>query len=560
MNNILKRIFLILICISFFNISGNFSFKAYAAGEVPEKIRIGLFFRDTSAHNVNTAVSCFNINSEKGLRLGFVKDGKFNQVYEGSTSNDITIRKDSHFVKNNNVLKEYEPSAAASIQGEKIGPYHIKIGGNYTSLSTANAKLKEIKGKEVPAYIAFVDSWQIWTGAYSDAKTAEADMKNDIAAKLGSVKLSTVEPSGNRIVAESENDGILTVFGSSSAYFQIWPGEANTPYAFKLNGILYRGDIEVRRYQGSDMTVINIVPLQQYLYGVLPGEIEASSHPEALKAQAVAARTYTINSIGKHTSLGFDLCNTTGCQVYKGFSVEAQSANKAVDDTKGQMVTYNGKPAQVFYFSSSGGRTEDVQYVWGSQIPYLKSVEDKYESGRSWNYTWESTYTANEIKQIMLGRNYNLGDILNITIADVSPAGRVTELIIEGTRDERVYMKGACRSVLSNLHSQWYTISTDADIMAKALSKKPENTRLVGKAVVTANGTKVMGASKKNVTVLGAGGKKKAVPVIPTTYKFTGRGWGHAVGMSQEGAKGMAKAGFKYDEILMHYFQGTKVE
>jgi stage II sporulation protein D len=560
MDNVFKRIFLILICISIFNISGNFFFKVYAASEVPEKVRIGLFFRDTSAHNVNTAVSCFNINSEKGLRLGFVKDGKFNQMYEGSTSNDIIIRKDSYFVKNNNVLKEYDPSAAAAIQGDKIGPYHIKIGDNYTSLSTANAKLKGIKEKKVPAYIAFADSWQIWTGAYPDAKTAETDMKNDIATRLGNIKLSIVEPSAERIAAESGNDGIIAVFGSSSAYFQIRPTETNTPYAFKLNERLYRGDIEVRRYQGSDMTVINIIPLQQYLYGVLPGEIEASSHPEALKAQAVAARTYTINNFGKHSSLGFDLCNTTGCQVYKGFSVEAQSTNKAVDDTKGQIVTYNGKPAQVFYFSSSGGRTEDVQYVWGSQIPYLKSVEDKYESGRSWNYTWESTYTADEIKQIMLDRNYNLGDILNITIADVSPAGRVTELVIEGTRDERVYMKGVCRSVLSNLHSQWYIISTDADVMTKAMGKKPENTRLVGKAVVTANGIKALGASKRNVAVLGADGKKKTVPIIPTTYKFTGRGWGHAVGMSQEGAKGMAKAGFKYDEILMHYFQGTKVE
>lgn len=560
MNNLFKRIFLILICISFFNIPGSFSFKAYAADQVPEKIRIGLFFSDTSVHSVNTAVSYFSVNSGKGLRVGFVKDGIFNHIYEGLISNDIIIRKDSHFVKNNNVLKEYNPSTETSIKGNKIGPYHIKIGGNYTSLSTANAKLKEIKEKKVPAYIAFIDSWQIWTGAYPDKKTAEADVKNNIAAKLGSVKLSIMEPSGKRIVAESENGDILAVFESSSAYFQIRPSEANAQYALKLNGMLYRGDIEVRRYQGSDMTVINIVPLQQYLYGVLPGEIEASSHPEALKAQAVAARTYTINNIGKHSNLGFDLCNTTGCQVYKGLSAEAQSTNKAVDDTKGKIVTYNGKPAQVFYFSSSGGRTEDVQYVWGSKIPYLKSVEDKYESGKSWNYTWESTYTADEIKQIMLKRNYNLGDILNITIADVSPVGRVTELIIEGTRDERVYMKGACRSVLSNLHSQWYTISTDADIMTKAFDKKPENTRLVGKAVVTASGTKVIGASKKSISVLGAGGKKKTVPTIPTTYKFTGRGWGHAVGMSQEGAKGMAKAGFKYDKILMHYFQGTKVE
>jgi stage II sporulation protein D len=220
---------------------------------------------------------------------------------------------------------------------------------------------------------------------------------------------------------------------------------------------------------------------------------------------------------------------------------------------------YNDKVAQVFYFSSSGGRTEDAKNVWGSDFPYLKSVEDKHESGDSWNYTWEVAYSADKIKQIMLGSNHDIGDILSIEISEVSEAGRVTELIIHGNKGQRILTNSATRTVLGQLKSQWYNIETDADLYVMNKSQI-DKAQLANKKVITSSGIQTIPMQSSKMTILGAGSQKNTVSTVPINYTFSGRGWGHAVGMSQEGAKGMAIAGYKYDDILMHYFQGTQVK
>ena len=151
--------------------------------------------------------------------------------------------------------------------------------------------------------------------------------------------------------------------------------------------------------------------------GVVPKEIEPYSHPEALKAQAVAARTYTIKNLSKHGTYGFQLCPTTDCQVYGGYSCESAASNAAVNATKGLVVTYNGSPASVYYFSSSGGFTENVRNVWGNlTYPYLTSVEDKYEKGDSYNYSWTKTFTIDRLTEIMASKGYNVGNVQSVSI------------------------------------------------------------------------------------------------------------------------------------------------
>ncbi|GAE89184.1 SpoIID/LytB domain-containing protein [Acetivibrio straminisolvens] len=366
----------------------------------------------------------------------------------------------------------------------------------------------------------------------------------------------------SRIVVLSKDGQVMLMFDSIYHAFQVQPETKDESCVLRINGDdkkRYRGAFEILRLSGSDMTVINVINIEEYLYGVVPYEIQASSHPEALKVQAVAARTYTVNNLNKYKRLQFDLCPTVYSQVYKGFDGEASSTNKAVDDTKGKVVTYNGKPASVFYFSSSGGMTEDVRNVWGSEgYPYLVSVEDKYESGDSWHYNWEVSFTAQKLKQIMIDRGLKIGDILGIYITKRSEAGRATEVIVKGSQGEKVYTNGSTRSFLS-LDSQWYDITTDADIFVKGNDGEAIKTQLGGKKVMTASGLKTVSSANSKVSVVSANGTK-TVPLIPTNYIFKGKGWGHAVGMSQEGAKGMANAGFTYEEILTHYFPGTKVE
>lgn len=377
------------------------------------------------------------------------------------------------------------------------------------------------------------------------------------------IQINIIQPSPANIVLISPANETLMIFASTSGYLQTRPRPGSNPNVLMLDGKRYRGDFQLRRFSSSDITVINILPVEEYLYGVVPCEIEAFSHIEALKAQAVAARTYTLTNIGKHSGLAFDLCNTSACQVYKGFDVETPNTNKAVDDTRGRCVTYNGTLAWVFYFSSSGGMTEDVSNVWGSAVPYLKSVEDKYESGMSYNYNWKTEYSAASVRQAILESGCDLGEITGIAISKQSIAGRAIEVTVKGTKGQRVFTKGGCRTFLNSLNSQLYTISTDADVCAE-FGTPAGKLQLGGKKVVTAAGIAELksftnGATRAMMTLLGANGAKKTVPAVPNTYKFTGKGWGHAVGMSQEGAKGMAKAGYTYDKILAYYFTGTSV-
>jgi len=521
----IKKIILVIlpIIVLFFS---NEICRAYS--DIPEEVRIGLFFNDSKTGQY-TAVSSFTVDGESGLQIGRYSDDVFVSLVEENSSNALTVKKDV--------------------------AYHAKLGGNFETFDALKSKLEEYKANGIDAYPVFVDTWQIWCGFYSD--------ENAMKAELGGViEFSAVPPSSTRIAVLTSDGKVKLMYDSATGAFRIYPRKEKSPSLFRINGDskkVYRGGVEVLRQTGSDLTVINVLPLEEYLYGVVPGEIGASSPVEALKAQAVAARTYTINNLSKYKHLNFNLCTTTYSQVYKGYSVEHPATNKAIDDTKGEIVTYNGKPAAVFYFSSSGGKTEDVKNVWGSDgYPYLASVDDPYESGTSWHYNWQVSYTAQKIGEIMADRGFNLGNIVGVYITKRSEAGRATEVVVKGTKGERVYTNSNTRAFLS-LDSQWYDITTDSDVSVLTASGSSVNTQLNGKKVLTASGVNTINTTG-SLSVEGSGGVKKKVPTVPTTYIFTGKGWGHAVGMSQEGAKGMADAGFTYKEILTHYFTGTKVE
>jgi stage II sporulation protein D len=138
----------------------------------------------------------------------------------------------------------------------------------------------------------------------------------------------------------------------------------------------YRGVIEVRPADGGALTVVNVAGLQDYLKGVVPNELSPQVFPEieALKAQAVAARTYAIRNRGQFAAQGYDLCATPSCQVYRGFSSEDPLSSRAVDETRGQVATYEAQPINALYTSTCGGHTEDGANVFETGAPYLRGV------------------------------------------------------------------------------------------------------------------------------------------------------------------------------------------
>lgn len=328
------------------------------------------------------------------------------------------------------------------------------------------------------------------------------------------------------------------------------------------NGIIsaggrkYRGFILITRLENSDMTVVNVVDTEEYLFSVLGMEMSPSWNIEALKAQAVCARTFAVTQLNKYAKYGFNLCDTTASQVYRGISTEAESTIRAVEETRGQIITYDGKPAQTYYFATSGGVTEAPENVWSSAVAYLKSVDDPYEAAaEATNYRWEKTFKKEDIKRILGDKGIDVGDITSLEIAQRAPSNRAVKLTIFGTKGEHSWTKDAIRGAFGagSLPSQMFEIQP----FAWVVSARGKTELGSGAAVLSAGGVGNLKSSE--VFAIGANGKA-ALAGAGDEIVIRGSGWGHAVGMSQWGAKGMADAGKTYTEIIEHYFTGVRIE
>lgn len=528
------------------------SLPSLAQVTLPEKVNIGLYYG-------SSAMPIVNIKAQEGVSIGSNESGSFNTLCEYVSQDGISVRKDSYFVKSGSIVLEFKQTDKSIPEGERFGPYHVQIGSSYFDKTALDQEIQNIKSKNIQAYPAYNGSWFIWTGLYMDSNSARQAIESTIKPVLGENDYTVIEPSAQRVQVAA-GDEILLMFEGQSKFLSIKPKSFVSPALINVNGANFRGEVEVRRYSDSDMTIINMVPLEEYLYSVVGWEIGNSSPIEAIKAQAVASRTYAKNNLGKYSKWGFDMSSTTSDQAYGGYVKEGSNSVKGVDQTKGKVLMYNGKPASVFYFSTSGGSTEDVKNVWNSKgdFPYLTSVADKYEPIGLKYSKWQEILTREQIKTKLKAQGYDLGEILSVQAIEFSPAGRVTKLLITGTKDKKTFEKGACRTVLG-LKSQWYTVSTDNDIAAVGQEGIVNRVGIGTAKVKTASGIFSIQSDGSQVFVKGAD-EVKSFSTSSSSYKFDGKGWGHGIGMSQNGAIGMARAGFTYDQILQWYFKGTYIE
>ncbi len=274
----------------------------------------------------------------------------------------------------------------------------------------------------------------------------------------------------------------------------------------EFDGKRFRGSFIIKKKKG-ELLLINNVWLSQYLYGVLPAEVPPGWHSEALKAQAVAARTFAVNKKINNKSKDYDLNCTVLSQVYKGLDIEHEKTNRAVDETEGRIISYRGDVIQAFFHANSGGKTASSEEVWGGRLKYLKSVRDRYAE-RGSHYSWEAGFKPSEISEALSKKGIETGEIYKIKVMDRSESGRVEKMSIVGSSGRKV-MKG-------------------------------KDFR---------NGLGVNKLRSTNFDVTGGSG----------IFLFKGYGWGHGVGLSQEGAKEMAERGRPYKDILSHFYPGTKV-
>ena len=178
-----------------------------------------------------------------------------------------------------------------------------------------------------------------------------------------------------RITAKLDDDA--TVVMPADARVRIEPPAS----PLEIEARAYRGALEIFGNSRRTLTVVNELPLEDYLRGVVPNELNpaAFGQLEALKAQAVAARTYIHRNIGQYKKEGYDICATDACQVYFGVLTEDALATQAVMETRGVVATFEGRPINALYSSTCGGRTEDAEHIFNEKVPYLVSVSCEYK-------------------------------------------------------------------------------------------------------------------------------------------------------------------------------------
>ena len=343
----------------------------------------------------------------------------------------------------------------------------------------------------------------------------------------------TVYHYGSPVLVEIKNS---KVFLSDNKGTQIDGGlnEANflprgTGNLLKVRTKRYRGLLKVIP-SGKNVQVVNVLYMEDYLRGVVPPEIgeRTPEEVEAIKAQAVASRTYALAHLGQYSDQQYDMKSSIIDQVYSGFEIEQKLVNKAIDETEGKALFYQDEFVNAYYHSTCGGMTDNIDHVWDrKETPYLKAVADSGACSWSKYYTWKEYFTESQlrgrIEQFLSsdrGRDFKINRIKDITILDRTPGGRVGELIVKTDKDVFSFKKDRIRWVIGRtsnpdliLPSDRFTMDIDRD---------------------------------------GAG--------YVTGVTFKGRGYGHGVGMCQCGAIGLARIGWTFDDILGHYYTNVEVK
>jgi len=281
---------------------------------------------------------------------------------------------------------------------------------------------------------------------------------------------------------------------------QLWITPQDNGYVW-IEDSWYRGKTQLVN-QGSQLQVINQVHLEKYLYSVVGAEMKAHWPLPALKAQAVAARSYAVNKQQRSRNSLYDVTSTVGSQVYQGLATETSRTHQAVNETLGEVLTYGQEVILAVFHASSGGHTEDVEDVWNRSLPYLRGVVDYDQTAPV--YQWQTTLSGQEI-----ANTWELEHLKDIIPQQTTPQGRILNLKLLGEHQTKTISGEQFRQKL-NLRSTLF------EIVRKEKGNEPY-------------------------------------------FILSGNGFGHGVGLSQWGAYHLARKGANYRQILGHYYQEVKL-
>ncbi len=364
-----------------------------------------------------------------------------------------------------------------SISGDS-GAWHILLDAVYeTQAKAENAAL---------AYGGFVQeidgAYRVLYGTYDSR--SEAERIRDKYRLPGSAY--TAQSGSIRIISAIDSS-VLYSAGTDENSVALLPVSGDEKGLAQYKDNRYYGGFECGIFDQTRLSVINCVELEDYVKGVIPYEMSYVWPYEALRAQAVCARTYVVYNQNKYESYGFDLTDNTESQVYRGTLEANETTDMAVDSTAGQLVRYKGEICEVYYFASDGGATEDGAIVFDSDRPYLQGKIDPFEQAVDYDIKdWTAWRTGEDMSWQLQNKGYDTGEIVSVE-PEYSDTGNVTAMSFRDTEGGCLRLEGRACYTSIGLNSCRFTVEQDGE-----------------------------------------------------DFRFSGDGWGHSCGMSQWGANAMA--------------------
>jgi stage II sporulation protein D len=368
-------------------------------------------------------------------------------------------------------------------------------------------------------------------GLLVDAETARLETTGPIEVVDDAGRVRATAGRAGRWTARRVADGIEATGPAgtlrTAGFLVLQPADGTT---IQVEGRPYRGAVLLRP-AATGVTVVNVLDVETYLLGVVPLEIGANRPPEeleAVKAQAIAARTYAIRHLGRRSELGFDVYATVMDQAYGGAGAEDPVSTRAVRETRGEVIVHDGEPIEAFYHSTCGGHTAALEEVWpGTPRAYLRSVSDAKPGGGwycetsnrfRWTERWDHQALTATLSRGLRERGVTTGPVTRVefmTLTGRTESGRAEALLLSTNAGQHRVRGDSIRWVL-----------------------RPEPNRILNSAAITLQPT--------------GNGEVTALVV-------QGQGWGHGIGMCQVGAMGRAREGHSYRDILSAYYPGTEI-
>ena len=440
-------------------------------------VRVGLAFGSTALDAVH-----LQIKTGSGFAFGYYDSDRVFRSVGSTAESAVTVVADTNVTAGDSTF----------------GAYHVQLGTAYASFDAAEAAARDRGGYPVfynGTYYVRVGSYTTMEAASNSAATAYGSVVSGGARSVLVVKAGTEQILFGFDCGSTYSLSLAPQSGSGAAITQV----AECKDRSGTRSCTYYGDFQFTRLSTQDpqkLTLVNFVGLEPYVKGVTPYEMSSGWPLEALKAQAVCARTYVASHMNGSPANGFDVTGTTTSQVYYGTLDASANSDRAVDETAGKFVRYEGKLCETFYFAADGGATEDSENVWVTAVPYLRGVVDTYEKDIEFYCKSCSTSISRAA----------VGDV-SITYTPIGNAMTVTV-------GDKTYSKDGVRTFLTSVcglryNSRHFTVEYDAAADA---------------------------------------------------YSVVGGGYGHNCGMSQWGAKAMAQEhGKTYEEIISFYYTGAYV-